>query len=172
MLSVCWRSLSVVALSLALGACSRKGAPEDPAFTARWNQVAAVNEAVIVGDDSGLALSANVRKAEARNSPPARVGGLPVQPGGDEVARVIRSNLAAVKGCYASAARNSGRSGKAIVTFKIGSDGRPSNVQVEAPSFKDTKLPTCLTAQVSFWSFPRSQKGAEAVSYPFVFVGG
>jgi hypothetical protein len=169
MLSVCWRSLLVGALVTTLGACSRKGPPEDPAFTARWNQVTAVNEAVIVGDDSGLALSANVRRAEARSSAPRP--GLPVQPGGDEVARVIRSNLPAVKGCYASAARN-GLSGKAIVTFTIGSDGRPTNVQVDAPSFEGTKLPSCLTAQVSFWSFPRSQKGAGAVSYPFVFVGG
>src|SRR6185436_8080624 len=167
--SVCWRSLPVAALSLSLGACSKKGPPEDPAFTARWNQVTAVNEAVVVGDESGIALSANVRKAEAKNAAAARGGGLPVQPGGDEVARVIRSNLGAVKGCYVSAARQGGHSGKAIVPFTIGSDGRPSNVQVDAPSFKGTGLPGCLTAQVTFWSFPRSQKGAGAVSYPFVF---
>ena len=166
-------SLSVVALSLASGACSRKLPVEDPAFESRWKEVTAANEAVVVGDDSGIALSANVRKAEAKmDRPLARAGGLPVQPGGDDVARVIRSNLAAVKGCYLNAARHGGPSGKAIVTFTIGSDGRPSHVQVDAPSFKDTGLPTCLTAQVSFWSFPRSQKGAGAVSYPFVLVGG
>jgi TonB family protein len=167
MWSVCWRSLSVVAL--ALGACSRQGSPEDPAFQARWKQATTANQAVVVGDDSGLALSANVRKVEAKDSPRPR---LPDQPGGDEVQRVIRSNLSAVKGCYLTAARHGGRSGKAIVTFTIGSDGRPSNVQVDAPSFKDTGLPTCLTTQVAFWSFPRSRKGAETVSYPFVFVGG
>jgi TonB family protein len=171
--SVWWRSLAVGALWLVLGACSRQGPPEDPAFQARWRQVTAANEALIVGDEPGLALSANVRRAEAKlDRPPARSGALPEQPRGDEVAQVIRSNLGAVKGCYASAARRSGRSGKAIVTFTIGSDGRPTNVQVDAPSFKDTGLPTCLTAQVSFWSFPRSRKGAGAVSYPFVFVGG
>jgi TonB family protein len=171
--SLCWRSLLLGALGLALGACSRQGPPEDPAFQARWNQVTAANEALVVGDESGLALSANVRKAEAKlDRPPPRPNGLPDQPGGDDVARVIRSNLGAVKGCYANAARRSGRSGKAIVTFTIGSDGRPTNVQVDAPSFKDTGLPTCLTAQVSFWSFPRSRKGAGEVSYPFVFVGG
>jgi TonB family protein len=169
---VCWRSLSLSLLALSL-ACSRRGPGEDPAFAARWKEVTAVNEAVVVGDDSALALSANVRKAEAKpDKPLAKAGGLPVAPGGDEVARVIRSNLGGVKGCYAGAARREGRSGKAIVTFTIGSDGRPTNVQVDAPSFKDTGLPTCLGAQVSFWSFPRSQKGAGAVSYPFVFVGG
>jgi hypothetical protein len=170
---VCWRSLSLVMLPLSLGACSRQGPPEDPAFTARWNEAAARSEAVVVSDDSGLALSASVRRVEAKpERPMPRAGGLPQQPGGEDVARVIRSNLAAVKGCYISAARQGGRSGKAIVTFTIGSDGRPSDVQVDAPSFKDTGLPRCLGAQVSFWSFPRSQKGAGVVSYPFVFVGG
>ena len=165
-------SLSVVALSLASGACSRKLPVEDPAFESRWKEVTAANEAVVVGDDQGLALSASVPKAQA--TPPAvRGGGLPEQPAGHDVDRVIRSNLGAVKGCYLTAARGTaGRSGKAIVSFTIGSDGRPANVQVDAPSFKDTKLPTCISAQVSFWSFPRSRKGAGAVSYPFVFVGG
>jgi hypothetical protein len=169
MRSVCWRSVLVVSLSL--GACSRNGPPEDPAFTARWNEVTARSETMVVGDDRALALSASVRKAEARDRAPAHAGGLPEQPRGEEVAQVIRSNLPGIKGCYAGAARD-GRSGKAIVTFTIGSDGRPSNVQVDAPSFKDTGLPTCLGAQVSFWSFPRSQKGGGVVSYPFVFVGG
>ena len=160
----------VVALTL-VGACSKKVPAEDPSFEARWKQATSANEAVTVGGDEALALSANVRKAQA--TPPAQAGGgLPEQPAGHEVDRVIRSNLGAVKGCYLTAAKNSGRSGKAIVTFTIGSDGRPTNVQVDAPSFKDTGLPTCLGAQVSFWSFPRSQKGAGAVSYPFVFVGG
>jgi hypothetical protein len=166
-------SLSVVALSLVLGACSRKVPTEDPAFESRWKDVTAANEAVVVGDEQALALSASVRKAQATPPAVAAGGGLPEQPAGHEVDRVIRSNLGAVKGCYLTAARGtSGRSGKAIVSFSIGSDGRPANVQVDAPSFKDTKLPTCISSQVSFWSFPRSRKGAGAVSYPFVFVGG
>jgi hypothetical protein len=163
----------VILLSLAMGACSRQAPAEDPAFESRWKAVTATSEAVVVGDDQSLALSASVRKAEA--TPPAvkAGGGLPEQPAGHEVDRVIRSNLGAVKGCYLSAARGgAGRSGKAIVSFTIGSDGRPGNVQVDAPSFKDTKLPTCISSQVAFWSFPRSRKGAGAVSYPFVFVGG
>jgi hypothetical protein len=160
-----------VALTM-VGACSKKLPAEDPAFESRWKEAAAGNEAVIVGDDQALALSANVRKARANPPAAASPGGLPEQPAGHDVDRVIRNNLGAVKGCYLTAARRSGRSGKAIVTFAIGKDGRPANVQVDAPSFQDTPLPTCISSQVSFWSFPRSRKGAGAVSYPFVFVGG
>jgi hypothetical protein len=98
---------------------------------------------------------------------------LPAEPPGPEIARVIRGNLGAIKGCYlAVAAHGSGRSGKAIVSFSIGADGRPANVAVDAPAFAGTPLRTCVMAQIGFWSFPRSQKGAGAVSYPFVFVGG
>jgi hypothetical protein len=176
MLAFSSRLVTVTAVLVLLGVgCSRKPPSEDPAFEARWQQVTGANEAVTVGDESGVSLSANVR----RTSRPkvergaASAGGLPVEPPGDDIDRVIRGNLAGIKGCYLAAARRgNGRSGKAIVTFSIGSDGRPANVRVEAPSFVDTALPTCMTAQVSFWAFPRSQKGATAVSYPFVFVGG
>lgn len=167
-------SVLLVALSLA-AACSRKGVPasDDPAFESRWQSLTANgNDAVVVGGD-GEALSANVRRTSRPRTDPPPAGGLPEAPPGDDVQRVIRSNLSSVKGCYHSAARQgSGRSGKAIVTFGIRSDGKPTNVQVDAPSFKGTALPTCLSSQVSFWSFPRSKKGADTVSYPFVFVGG
>jgi len=169
-----WTRLSILVALSVMGACSKKVPAEEPAFEARFNEIAAANDAVFVGEDQAVALAASVRKARARTDPPAApaAGGLPEQPAGHEVDRVIRSNLGGVKGCYLSAARRSGRSGKAIVTFAIKTDGRPSNVQVDAPSFKDTGLPTCISSQVSFWSFPRSRKGAGAVSYPFVFVGG
>src|SRR5688572_22108067 len=123
---------TLVALALAAGACSRKAPAEDPAFESRWKEITAASEAVVIGDDQALALSANVRKAQA-TLPSARAGsGLPEQPAGPDVDRVIRSNLGGVKGCYLTAARRSGRSGKAIVSFSIGSDGRPANVQVDA----------------------------------------
>jgi outer membrane biosynthesis protein TonB len=79
----------------------------------------------------------------------------------------------AVRGCYMNMARTGqARSGKAIVSFSIGADGRPASLRVDAPAFSDTPLPACVTAQVSRWSFPKSQKGGGQVSYPFVFVGG
>jgi hypothetical protein len=163
----------VLIVALSLG-CTR-AAPEDPAFEARWQATAAHAPAITVGEGGAEALSDNVRRVRAHvdPGPPAQPAALPEQPAGEQIERVIRSNLGAVKGCYqAVAAHGSARSGKAIVSFSIGSDGRPSNVQVDAPSFQGTPLRTCVMAQIAFWSFPRSQKGAGALSYPFVFVGG
>ena len=124
----------------------------------------------------------NVRRASrVKAEPPVvaaeanvqNVGGLPDQPPSTEVQRIIRSNLMAVRGCYMNmASTGQARSGKAIVSFTIGANGRAADLRVEAPAFADTPLPGCVTAQVSHWEFPKSQRGGGTVSYPFVFVGG
>lgn len=154
-------------------------------FEARWQKVTASGANVTyIEDDRGDALMGNVRRASrprpaapaeppAPVQPPSASTSMPDEPRGDEIQRVIRSNLAAVKSCYLAVTRHGqDREGKAIVSFGIGVDGRPTNIQVEAPAFEGTPLPNCLTSQVTFWSFPRSRKGATALSYPFVFVGG
>jgi hypothetical protein len=171
---------------LAVGACSKKGASSsagDPEFDKKWAALArADSEVLYIEDDRGEGLMGNVRRASrVKAEPPAVVGeanvqnagGLPVQPPGTEVQRIIRGNLMAVRGCFMSMARTGqARSGKAIVSFTIGADGRAADLRVEAPAFADTPLPGCVTAQVSHWEFPKSQRGGGPVSYPFVFVGG
>lgn len=177
----------MVALLLGGGACSRGAdravsAAGDPAFDERWNDLSASGQEVMfVGDDRGEALMGNVRKA-AKASPPdvapvklASPTKPPTETGvldGEEVARVIRGNLVGVKTCYLRMARRGvQRSGKAILSFSIGADGKASNVRVDAPAFRDTPLPACMRTQVSFWAFPKSAKGGGPVSYPFVFAG-
>jgi hypothetical protein len=160
--------------AIALASCGRKQPAEDPAFEARWKTVTNSGaEVLTIGDDRGEALMGNVRRASRPKTEATTTTstGLPAQLAGEQVQQVIRSNLASVKGCYLSVARHTPRNGKAIVSFTIGADGKPTNVQVDAPSFQGTALPGCLTAQVSVWTFPPSQKGSGAVSYPFVFVG-
>jgi hypothetical protein len=168
---------------LGLSGCTRKTAPVgsgDPAFDKQWASLAQAGvEVSYIEDDRGEGLMGNVRRASrVKADPPSSVqaaadpGGLPDQPPGEQVQGIIRSNLMSVRGCFMSIARTGqARSGKAIVSFTIGADGRPAGLRVDAPSFTDTPLPRCVTAQVSRWEFPRSQKGGGRVSYPFVFVG-
>ena len=171
--------------ALAFSVCSKKAAPSSgaaPEFDKKWAALAqAGTEVAYIEDDRGEGLMGNVRRASrVKAEPPAagaeavqNAGGLPDQPPGSEVQRIIRSNLMAVRGCYMSMARTGqARSGKAIVSFTIGADGRAADLRVEAPAFADTPLPGCVTAQVSRWEFPKSQRGGGTVSYPFVFVGG
>jgi len=172
---------------LALGgvACAKKSAPivpGSPEFDQKWAALAQAGvEVSYIEDDRGQGLMGNVRRAaEVKVEPPAAAtaegnaaGALPDQPSGEQVQRIIRSNLMAVRGCFMSMARTGqARSGKAIVSFTIGADGRAAGLSVDAPTFVDTPLPGCVTAQISHWEFPKSQRGGGQVSYPFVFVGG
>jgi hypothetical protein len=189
MQSVLGCGLIIFALVPALGgfACARKSAPAVPGgaeFDKKWAALAQAGvEVSYIEDDRGQGLMGNVRRAaEVKADPPAvasaeanaaNPGGLPDQPPVEQVQRIIHGNLMAVRGCFMSMARTGqARSGKAIVSFTIGADGRAAGLRVDAPSFVDTPLPGCVTAQVSHWEFPKSQKGGGQVSYPFVFVGG
>jgi TonB family protein len=94
-------------------------------------------------------------------------------PAAEEVAAVVRANLPAVKTCYLRLTRaGSGVSGRAIVSFTVEKAGTVGDVRVDAPAFRDTGLPRCVSEQVQRWAFPQSKRGGLAVSYPFVFVGG
>jgi hypothetical protein len=174
----------LLALPLLGVSCSKKPASSgSPEFDKQWAELAQAGvEVSYIEDDRGEGLMGNVRRAsrvkaevpaettaEAKAQNPA----LPEQPPVEQVQRIIRSNLMAVRGCYMSMARTGqARSGKAIVSFTIGADGKTAGLKVDAPSFVDTPLPSCVTAQISHWEFPKSQRGGGQVSYPFVFVGG
>jgi len=163
-------------------AAGAKAASADPEFDKKWAELAQAGaEVAYIEDDRGEGLMGNVRraskvKAELPGEAPSQAEAaavLPPAPSGEEVQKIIKGNLMAVRGCYMNIARTGqGRSGKAIVSFAIGADGKPAAVRVDAPSFVDTPLPACVTSQVSRWSFPKSQKGGGSVSYPLVFVGG
>jgi hypothetical protein len=163
-------------------AASPNAPSADPEFDKKWSELAQAGaEVAYIEDDRGEGLMGNVRRAaRVKAEPPAlepsqaqAAAVLPTQPSGEEVQKVIKGNLMAVRGCYMNIARTGqGRSGKAIISFAIGADGKPAAVRVDAPSFVDTPLPGCMTAQIARWSFPKSQKGGGSVSYPLVFVGG
>jgi hypothetical protein len=175
----------VLALVLG-GSCSKRGAQvgsPGSGFDKQWAELAkAGTEVAYIEDDRGEGLMGNVRRASpVKVEPPAVapteviVGNeteLPDQPPGEQIQKIIRGNLMAVRSCYMNMARTGqARSGKAIISFAIGADGKPASLQVDAPTFQDTPLPGCMTAQVSRWEFPKSRKGGGQVSYPFVFVG-
>lgn len=174
--------LAVLAI-LGVAACAKEKAaePGDPAFDQKWTSLASSGvEALYIEDDRAEGLMGNVRRVTKPAAPPPLAAppatspeALPTTPSGDDLQRVIRSNLTAVRGCYMSMSRTGlSRSGKAIVTFTVGADGKPADVRIDAPSFSGTPLPGCVSGQVARWSFPKSQKGGPTVSYPFVFVGG
>jgi hypothetical protein len=180
-------------LSLAAGSCRRDESlgtiqvgATDPKFDEAWRALAAragdEGEMFYIEDDRGEGLLARVRRAPRvapRPAPPPTAAGqqpsagVAETPTAEDVAAVVRANLPAVKTCYLRLTRaGSGVSGRAIVSFVVEKAGTVGDVRVEAPAFRDTGLPRCVSEQVQRWAFPQSKRGGLAVSYPFVFVGG
>jgi hypothetical protein len=174
----------LLALPIGGAACTKKTAPapaSNPAFDERWAELAHQGvEVAYIEDDRGEGLMGNVRRASRVKAEPPSVtptaagvdpAALPDRPPSEQVQKVIRGNLMAVRGCFMSMARTGqARTGKAIVSFSIGADGKAAGLRVDAPAFVDTPLPGCVTAQISHWEFPKSQRGGGQLSYPFVFV--
>src|SRR5437016_4571296 len=133
----------VLATAFLAVACSQhKKDAGDPKFDEKWaalTKEGAEEPAFIEGDLHGSGLMGEVRRAlppdqhdKLAPSGPTFQGPLP----DPEVVRVIRSNLAAVKGCYAVEERNGTvGSGKAIVNLEIDPAGTVANVKVDAPAF-------------------------------------
>jgi hypothetical protein len=178
-------------LLVTVSACSKKAAPGSAGgsppteFDRAWAELAKQNtDTFYIEDDRGEGLMGNVLRAQTgalamapNMAASVRQGndpsGLPAMPNPDEVQRVIKQNLAGVKSCYMRVSRDGeGRSGKAIVSFKIGASGKVEDLRIDAPAFTGTTLPGCVTGQITHWEFPASRKGGFAISYPFVFVGG
>ncbi|HUS66939.1 MAG TPA: AgmX/PglI C-terminal domain-containing protein [Kofleriaceae bacterium] len=155
-----------------------KAAARDPQFDKSWADLekGGAEPLFIEGELHGAGLMGEVRRAvepSRETSPIAKQplsGPLP----DNEVVKVIRANLAAVKGCYQIEERaGTVSSGKAIVTLEIGGDGSVANVRVDAPAFSASKLPQCVSGRAKSWTFPRfTAKEPKRFSYPFVFVGG
>jgi hypothetical protein len=189
------RSAVVLVGGLVLGGCGKGGggapgaapneqktavaapkAAESAEFDQKWAALAAKDvDAFYVEDDRGEGLMGNVRRA--RHEPTAGDKGAPMGThealSQAEIQQVIRQNLPGVKACYLRISHEGEpRSGKAIVSFEVGPAGDVRGTKVDAPSFQGTSLPTCVSAMVSHWAFPKSETGSLAISYPFVFVGG
>ena len=166
----------VLATVFLAAACAKKPAG-DPKFDEKWSELTkeGAEPAFIEGELHGTGLMGEVRRAlppsteKLHAAAPAFQGALP----DPEVVRVIRSNLSAVKGCYAVEERNGTvGSGKAIVSIEIDPAGTVASVKVDAPAFSNSGLPNCVGTRAKSWTFPKFTSGPKKFSYPFVFVGG
>ncbi len=160
--------------------------PANPKFDEAWRSLGAragvAAEVFYIEDDRGEGLMGRVRRAARavpkpapppeNEAPPTHTGD-PEVPDGEEVSSVVRANLPSIKACYLRMTRAGTLiSGRAIINFTVDKTGSVGNVLVDAPVFRDTDLPRCVSQQVARWAFPKSRRGGLAVSYPFVFVGG
>lgn len=111
------------------------------------------------------------RVIAARPVPEAKVeGGLP-QP---IIRRIVKAHINEVRYCYNEGLRDDPElSGRVVVAFTIGSEGRVTNSEVSSTTLTDSGVPECITGAVARWMFPKPSDGASVqVTYPFVLEPG
>jgi hypothetical protein len=102
----------------------------------------------------------------------ARVQGLlPME----AVRKVVDQHISEVQECYENGLiRNPGLSGKLVVEWTIGTNGRVSKVGTKVATLQSNAVADCIIGRLKGWVFPRPTGGTVIVSYPFIFksVGG
>ena len=85
------------------------------------------------------------------------------------IRRVIRANLAGVRGCYERALTSAPNiEGKVSVKFTIGLEGNVPSSALAQSSVGNAQLESCVVERMRMLQFPRS-RGVAVVTYPFIF---
>ncbi len=89
----------------------------------------------------------------------------------DQIARVVKKNLGAVRYCYErQLAANPNLYGKIKVEFVISPTGKVTTQKIKSTTMKNALVEGCILRKIKRWAFPLPKGGTEvAVSYPFYF---
>jgi outer membrane biosynthesis protein TonB len=89
----------------------------------------------------------------------------------DQIARVVKQNLGAVRYCYErQLAANPNLYGKIKVQFVIAPTGKVTTQSIKSSTMKSALVEGCILRKIKRWAFPLPKGGTEvAVSYPFYF---
>jgi len=89
----------------------------------------------------------------------------------DQIARVVKKNLGAVRYCYErQLAANPNLYGKIKVQFVIAPTGKVTAQNIKSSTMKSALVEGCILRKIKRWAFPLPKGGTEvAVSYPFYF---
>jgi Ca-activated chloride channel family protein len=92
----------------------------------------------------------------------------------DLVRRYVKRNLPAVRACYDKAlALQPGLSGKLVLQWTIGADGKVRKASVTSSTLGNPAFEACVLKLVEGWTFPAPAGGGEAtMNYPMVFSPG
>ncbi|MGC8928690.1 MAG: TonB family protein [Myxococcota bacterium] len=84
---------------------------------------------------------------------------------------IIKSKQKALQDCYERELRkNPNLSGKIVVRFTIGEDGKVADVRIESDTMGNAEVSDCILSRIRRWIFPKPDEGSVTVSVPFVFV--
>lgn len=83
----------------------------------------------------------------------------------ENIRRVVRRHVAAVRACYARGARDA--ASPRILSFTIGADGAVIDVRIADEPAGESPVVACLRAEIATWRFPAPPGGGTVrVRYP------
>lgn len=104
-----------------------------------------------------------------RTSPPIPTGGTGCLPE-DDVARIVRQRLPAIRMCYERALRQDRTlGGRLVVDFTVGGAGTVTDARVAQDGLRDPAVGACLVSTFRRFRFPAPTGGAVRFSFPFLF---
>jgi len=87
------------------------------------------------------------------------------------IEKVIHQHLSQIRYCYQRELnRNPVLSGKHVVKFTIGHDGRVTSATTKASTLGSAAVESCINGRFQRMTFPAPSAGLVIVSYPFVFT--
>jgi TonB family protein len=90
-----------------------------------------------------------------------------------DIQRVVKARSRGVQYCYDKAlAANPELSGKLMVSWRIGLDGRVAKARVESNTLGNRDVGNCVQRAIKRWRFPKPEGGQCQIRYPFVFSAG
>ncbi|HEY2515490.1 MAG TPA: AgmX/PglI C-terminal domain-containing protein [Polyangiaceae bacterium] len=90
---------------------------------------------------------------------------------GEQIQRVVRAHLGALRACYESEAqRNPNLKGGVTMAWQIQPDGSVASPQVASSTLNNPRVEGCVVRQVRGWHFPASETPTSVPSFPFSFA--
>ncbi len=91
----------------------------------------------------------------------------------DQIMRVVRSHMAALKYCYEKELqRKPNLAGKLELRWMIKPDGRVDRVGTASNTMGDKDVDSCMQRQIKGWVFPKASAPTLVQKFPFFFKGG
>lgn len=111
------------------------------------------------------------RRPTVRPQPPTIAGGAFCKP--KDIQRVVNLRARGVKYCYEKELKTHPElSGKLMMSWGIGMDGRVVKVRVEGNTLGSKTVAGCVQRAIKRWRFPKPDGGMCQVRYPFIFSNG
>lgn len=91
----------------------------------------------------------------------------------DKVRRIVRANINDTRRCYEKGlARDPGMKGRVSIQIHIAESGAVTDAVVQETTLRDAAVGLCIAAAIRKWKFPRPERGAIILNYPFVLEPG